>query len=123
MVGMLGLVVDLGVFTLLQRFGVSYIAARAISIPLATVVTWALNRRLTFAASGRKAHIEALRYGLVTLVAQSVNYLVMLAVALADPSLPKLLAAFAGSVTATIFSYTGQRFFTFAPTPNLRQPQ
>lgn len=115
MVGMVGLVCDLGLFTLLEHLGVSLLLARAVSIPVATVVTWTLNRRITFVATGRKPHDEALRYFLVTAVAQSVNYGVMVVMAKSLPVLPHLLAAFIGSVVATLFSYTGQRFFTFSP--------
>lgn len=115
MVGVVGLVTDLGLFTILERLGLSMVLARAISIPVATVVTWALNRRHTFTATGRKAHEEVFRYALVTAVAQSVNYGVMMLAARSFPLLPHVGAAFAGSVVATLFSYTGQRFFTFAP--------
>lgn len=114
-VGFAGLAVDLAVFTGLERLGLWYGFARAISIPVATVVTWTLNRRFTFAATGRKAHHEVLRYGVVTAVAQSVNYGVMLLAVRLAPQLPHVIAAFTGAVVATVFSYTGQRFFTFAP--------
>lgn len=113
-VGFAGLAVDLGLFTVLERvmwFGF----ARAISLPAATIVTWSLNRRFTFSATGRKAHHEALRYGAVTVVAQSVNYGVMLLLAGLAPGVPHVVDAFVGAVVATAFSYTGQRFFTFAP--------
>jgi putative flippase GtrA len=111
-VGFVGLAIDLGLLSLLERFGVAFLVARAISIPLAT---WFLNRRHTFTPTGRKAHHEAMRYALVTGVAQTVNYLVMIAAASLAPHLPHVVAAFVGSVVATLFSYTGQRFFTFAP--------
>jgi putative flippase GtrA len=116
-VGVVGLAVDLGLFSLLERVGMPWLLARAISLPVATLATWLLNRRHTFTATGRKAHHEALRYIAVTLLAQSVNYGVMIAAANVAHSLPHVLAAFAGSVVATLFSYTGQRFFTFAPHP------
>jgi putative flippase GtrA len=114
-VGFVGLAVDLGLLSLLERFGVEFLLARAISIPVATLATWFLNRRHTFTPTGRKAHHEAMRYALVTGVAQTVNYLVMMAAASLAPHLPHVVAAFVGSVVATLFSYTGQRFFTFAP--------
>ncbi len=129
-VGVAGLVVDLGLLWMLERAGLPLAGARAISLPAATLVTWALNRRLTFARSGRKAHHEAARYAAVALVAQSVNYVAALAVSgvlqraphLASlvlgaagraPHARDMAAAFFGAVVATLFSYTGQRFFTF----------
>ena len=113
-VGVLGLVTDLGILWLAERFGLPLWAARAVSLPLATTVTWSLNRRHTFGSSGLAAHHEALRYFAVAAVAQSVNYVVGLGAADILPHIPHLVAAFIGSVVATLFSYSGQRFFTFA---------
>ncbi len=122
-VGFVGLAVDLGLFSVLERVGVPFLIARGISMPVATLVTWSLNRRHTFTPTGRKAHHEALRYALVTGVAQSVNYVVMVVAASHAPRLPHVVAAFVGSVVATLFSYTGQRFFTFAPEAAKEEPQ
>ncbi|MBE7219096.1 MAG: GtrA family protein [Caulobacteraceae bacterium] len=129
-VGVVGLVVDLGLLFVLERAGLPLAIARAVSLPAATLVTWLLNRRHTFASSGRKAHHEALRYAAVAAAAQSVNYVAALAIASILRSEPHLavavlsltrhmphaidmVSAFTGAVIATLFSYTGQRFFTF----------
>ena len=113
-VGVLGLTTDLFILWAGERLGLPLWAARAVSLPLATTVTWTLNRRHTFGASGLSAHQEAVRYFAVAAVAQSVNYVVGLGVADVIPHIPHLVAAFIGSVVATLFSYSGQRFFTFA---------
>lgn len=113
-VGVLGLTTDLFILWAAERLGLPLWAARAISLPLATSVTWSLNRRHTFGSSGLAAHHEAMRYFAVAAVAQSVNYVVGLGVADVMPHIPHLVAAFVGSVVATLFSYSGQRFFTFA---------
>ncbi|CAN5127486.1 hypothetical protein BH09PSE2_BH09PSE2_16000 [soil metagenome] len=114
-VGVIGLATNLGLLWLLERFGLPLWAALAASLVVATLVTWVLNRLHTFASSGRPVHHEALRYFGVALVAQSINYLIVLGIADLIPHLPHVVAAFIGSVIATLFSYTGQRFFTFAP--------
>ena len=113
-VGVLGLTTDLGILWFAERMGLPLWAARAVSLPLATFVTWTLNRKHTFGSSGLKAHHEAMRYLAVAAVAQSVNYVVGLGVADIMPHIPHLVAAFIGSVVATLFSYSGQRYFTFA---------
>ena len=113
-VGVLGLTTDLAILWFAERMGFPLWASRAVSLPLATLVTWSLNRKHTFGASGLKAHQEALRYFAVAAVAQSVNYVVSLGVAGAMPHLPHVVDGFIGSVVATLFSYSGQRFFTFA---------
>ncbi len=114
-VGVAGLAVNLILLTVLEALRAPFWLALAVSLIVATGVTWLLNRRLTFAASGRRAHHEALRYFAVALLAQSVNYGVSLSIAAALPHLPHVLAAVVGAIVATLFSYTGQRFFTFAP--------
>ena len=122
-VGVAGLAVNLILLTVLEALKAPFWLALAISLVVATLVTWLLNRRLTFAASGRRAHHEAMRYFAVALLAQSVNYGVSLAVAAAAPRLPHVIAAFVGAVVATLFSYSGQRFFTFAPARNPAEPK
>jgi putative flippase GtrA len=115
-VGVTGLAVNLLILEFLERIAhVPFALALAVSLVIATFVTWALNRRMTFAASGRKAHHEALRYFAVAGVAQGVNYGVSLGIAALLPVLPHVIDAMIGAVVATLFSYTGQRFFTFAP--------
>jgi putative flippase GtrA len=114
-VGVIGLATNLGLLWLLERAGLALWAALAVSLAVATLVTWVLNRANTFAASGRPLHHEALRYFGVALLAQSVGYVTTLGVADILPHMPHTVAAFVGAVVATLFSYTGQRFFTFAP--------
>ncbi len=114
-VGVLGLSVDMAVFSTVHAAGVDKALARAVSLSVATVVTWLLNRRLTFAATGRKRRHEIARYAVVTGCAQGVSYGSFLALCALFPHQPPQLALLAGAIFATLFSYTGQRFFTFAP--------
>jgi putative flippase GtrA len=114
-VGLLGLATDLAVLWFVERLGFGKAVARAVSLSVATLVTWSLNRRLTFAASQRKPVGELVRYSVVALLAQGLNYIVFLEVLRFKPKLSHSLAAILGAVVATIFSYSGQRFFTFLP--------
>ena len=115
MVGLAGLATDMAVFHLMAAAGLHPFMARFISLAMATVLTWQLNRRFTFGASGRRQAEEGLRYVLVTLVAQGVNY-VTFALLIAGPlSDHKSLAILFGAGVATIFSYTGHSLFSFAP--------
>ncbi|MHB8285760.1 MAG: GtrA family protein [Caulobacteraceae bacterium] len=129
-VGVFGLATQLGGFDLLHRLGVAKTLAWVCGLVLSTLVTWQLNRRLTFTASGRKRGAEIARYALVTAVSQGVSFIVfnslIAAEPLARPALPLALhglahnlwpdaSLIAGAVIATLFSYSGQRFFTFAP--------
>ena len=114
-VGMAGLAVDQASLAIFDQAGLPFYIARAAAIAVATGVTWQLNRRFTFANTGRAAHHEAGRYFAVAALAQSVNYGVSLFVNAQAPHWPHALAAFIGAVAATTFSYSGQRYFTFAP--------
>ena len=114
-VGVGGLSVDIAVLWLLERAGLGHEIARICSLVVATFATWALNRQFTFGDSGRRARSEFGRYALVALVAQSINYGIFLAILAVVPTMIHSLAAVIGAVIATLFSYTGQRFFTFAP--------
>ena len=84
------------------------------ALGVATTVTWTLNRRLSFAASGRTRGAEAARYLIVTALAQGISFCTFLLTGQIVPWLPASLAVVVGAGVATLFSYTGQRFFTFA---------
>ena len=113
-VGVSGLAVHTALFTALFHLNLGDKLSWWLALCAATVVTWTLNRRLTFAPSGRGRVAEAVRYVLVTAVAQGVSYGVFLGLGVAAPHLPRPLALIVGAGVATLFSYTGQRFFTFA---------
>src|ERR1700683_4910876 len=74
-VGAAGLVTDLAVFTVVLGHGLHPLLARLVSLAIATVVTWRLNRALTFDRSGHRPSHEAIRYAAVTGCAQGVSYL------------------------------------------------
>jgi putative flippase GtrA len=105
-VGAIGLTVDLCVFTLLMRL---------FSLAAATLVTWRLNRALTFDRSGRHQGEEALRYAAVTAAAQGTSYAVFAALVLTVlGSLPQA-AIVIGAATGALVAYNGHRLFAFAP--------
>lgn len=113
-VGAIGLATDVGVFTLAIAIGLHPLLARLASLPIATLVTWRLNRALTFGPSGRQQSEEALRYALVTAVAQGTNYAVFAALVIAILRPWPQAAVLAGAATAATFSYLGHRLFSFA---------
>ena len=144
-VGLVGFAVDAGLFSVVHGTGLSRAVARAVSLALATAVTFALNRNFTFAASGRgtpgalsatslptssdgrfigpepsgrvrgslAGSGEFVRYGIVTLLVQGFSYGLFLVLA---TRLPNLVALFVGAAAATVFSFAGQRLFTFRGT-------
>ena len=114
-VGGIGLIADLAVFTVVVGAGFHPLVARLASLAIATVVTWRLNRALTFDPSGRHQSAEAMRYALVTATAQGTNYAVFaMLVVTTFASLPQA-ALLAGAVAGAVLSYTGHQTFSFAP--------
>ena len=114
-VGGLGLITDLAIFTIAIDRGLHPLVARLISLAIATLVTWRLNRALTFDRSGRHAADEAMRYAAVASSAQAVSYgLFAVLVVTALAALPQL-AVLIGSAAGAVVSYSGQKLFAFRP--------
>lgn len=122
-VGALGLITDIGSFTLVLNFGVPPLLARLVSLSLATLVTWRLNRALTFDRSGRRQHREAVRYAAVTAAAQGASYAVFAILTLTVLAHLPQAAIVAGAACGALISYNGHRLFAFAPVPPKDIPQ
>jgi putative flippase GtrA len=103
------------VFTMMFKLGVPRSPAWVCGLVVATLATWQLNRRLTFVATGRPRRAEVMRYALVTAIAQTVSYSAFMLTCSFATGIAPSIAVIVGAVVATLFSYTGQRFFTFAP--------
>jgi putative flippase GtrA len=114
-VGALGLITDLGAFTIIVAFGPHALAARLGSLAIATLVTWRLNRALTFDRSGRAAHEEAMRYAVVTAIAQGTSYAVFAALVLSVLAALPQAAIVIGAAVGALISYYGHRLLSFAP--------
>jgi putative flippase GtrA len=112
-VGLVGLAVDGGLFWSLFQAGVSLEIARALSLALATLVTWWLNRIFTFASSGRPPVLELLRYVTVALVAQGFNYGLFLLLVRLDEGAHPLLCLLISAVATAALSFTGQSLIAF----------
>ena len=113
LVGSLGFTVDAVAFGVLSSLGAPDFSARALSLALATSVTWRLNRRFTFTASGRAAHAEAMRYATVAACVQGANYGLFLGLRALLPSMPALAALAVSAGAAAGLSFAGQALVTF----------
>ena len=114
-VGGLGLTSDLGVFTLLIAHFPHPLVMRLASLGVATLVTWRLNRALTFDRSGRHAADEAFRYAAVAASAQGLSYAIFAILVLSGLVRLPQLALLIGAAIAALFSYLGQSLFAFRP--------
>jgi putative flippase GtrA len=114
-VGALGLTIDLCVFTAIASYAHYPLAIRIVSLATATLVTWRLNRALTFDRSGLLQTEEALRYAAVTAVAQGTSYAVFAALVLSLLAAAPQAALLCGAAVGAVVSYNGHRLFAFAP--------
>ena len=115
MVGGLGLITDIALFTLVLAHGAHPLAARLISLVIATLVTWRLNRALTFDRSGRRQGEEAMRYALVTATAQGMSYGAFAVLILTFLAAMPQAALVIGAAIGAVVSYNGHRYVAFAP--------
>ena len=114
-IGAIGLITDLGAFTIIASFGLHPLVARIGSLAISTLVTWRLNRALTFDPSGRRQREEAMRYAAVTAVAQGTSYAVFAALVLTVLAPLPQLAILIGAAIGALLSYNGHRLLSFAP--------
>lgn len=114
-VGGLGLITDLAVFTAVIGHGVPPLAAQLVSLAVATLITWRLNRALTFDHSGRRPADEAMRYATVAAASQAVSYALFAALVVTVFRAVPQLAVMCGAVAGAAVSYSGQALFAFRP--------
>jgi putative flippase GtrA len=114
-VGGLGLTTDFCVFTILIGHEPRPLVMRVFSLAAATLVTWRLNRALTFDRSGRRQGEEAMRYAAVTAAAQGTSYAVFAALILTVLGHLPQAALLIGAGAGALIAYHGHRLFAFAP--------
>lgn len=115
-VGGVGFVVDGGLLWLLIGLDFNPFLARALSFPVAVIVTWALNRNWTFRATrdaSRKGQFR--RYFGVQIMGSLTNYLVYSAViGVFGTSSLTIFAGFAlGSFVGSLLNFIGARHLAF----------
>ncbi|MEO1639621.1 MAG: GtrA family protein [Pseudomonadota bacterium] len=119
-VGVIGLLVDGGILWLLLSFEVDPFLARALSFPVAVVVTWALNRAWTFRADYVDRKIGQFgRYFAVQVTGTLLNYCIYaVIIAIAGTADRTIMIAFlCGSALAAVFNFLGARAVAFRAPP------
>jgi putative flippase GtrA len=113
-VGCTGLTTDMATFSILHVLGLDPFSARALSLAVATVVTWFLNRNITFESKNIQLANEAGRYVLVTLCAQGVSYFTFVGLMLGINNIIPQIAVMVGALAGAVFSFQGHSLFSFA---------
>lgn len=110
-VGVVGFVVDGGGTWLLAHLGVPPVVARIPPLLTAIVVTWLLNRSVTFAVERPKSRAELTRYFAVALSSAAMNYLLYGALVLAG--LHPLVAVAVATIVLLLYSFVAYRRVVF----------
>jgi len=98
---------------LMHVAGLSPYLVRPVGISAAMVVSWVVNRTVTFAVNTRPTVVEFLQFAAVASSAQVINYSVfVLALLLLDGTSPFVAMVFS-SLVAMLFSYGGFRLTVF----------
>lgn len=111
--GSCAFVVDTGTLLLLGHFGLPLMAGRIVSIALAMVVAWWLNRWLTFKITSSPTWKEFGKYVALAASAALLNY-TLFVILIATETITQPIAATAiATVISMIFSFLGMKFKVF----------
>lgn len=115
-VGGIGFVVDGGLLLILTAASIDAFLARAVSFPLAVIVTWMLNRTWTFSSAEKALRVRQFgRYMSVQILGFLTNYCIyaVLIVVFGENQI-MISAAFAlGSFCGAFVNFSGMRWFVF----------
>jgi len=105
--------VDVGTLEALRGVGVPPLIGRLLSISVAMVVSWMINRSVTFAVPGPPSFREFLHFAAVAWISSAVNYSVFAAILFARPETAAVAAIVVATAIAMIVSYLGMRLGVF----------
>src|SRR6056297_567595 len=107
LIGMIGFTLDACMTLALIHRGIDPFTARVFAIVLAMMVTWRLNRALTFGASPSSQASEGARYFSVALFAAAMNYGIYVGLLLVLPGIHTLIAIMIAVGAVTALSFVG----------------
>jgi len=115
--GSLAFITDVAVFHILASLlGIPILIARLLSISMAMVVSFLINRRATFAMPGPPRFREFLRFAAVGWLSSALNYALFAGVMLARPETRPLIAIALATAVSMVVSYLGMRMAVFRKT-------
>lgn len=122
MVGGLGFVINLGVFSLCERgIGIPYLLAYGIAWLIAVSNNFLFNRRFTFNehANTSRIHFQAIRFVLVSAIAAAFGAL-LLALLVEVGGIAKVPAEALAVAASTPLNFLGNKLWSFRPSIDLR---
>ena len=117
-------VTDAGVLQALIRYSpLGPFTARILAIAAAMVVSWAINRTVTFPVGTPPTLHEFARFATLAWGGAALNYLIYAAILLLIPQATPFAALFVASAIGTVYSYVGMRFGVFAAKTKSAEPK
>jgi len=115
MVGVLAFLIDIGFVNLFFFLGLSFPIARTLSISLALVFNFFVNRNITFKAKHTSAKKQVMPFIVVYVIANLVNLFSSIAIVnLAGANVISInWASFIGTAVSIPFSFLGSLIWTF----------
>ena len=113
MVGGVGFIVNLAVYSLfVHPIGVDYRVASVVAWLVAVINNFVLNRHWTFDARAGRAHFQALRFLIVSLVAEAFS-LLALTLLVADAGIDKVAAQALAVAASMPLNFLGNKLWSF----------
>ncbi len=115
LVGLSGVIVNLGTFTVLYRWGVNRFLASPAAIEVSILTNFALNNAFTFGGrgSGDRLWKKSLKFNVVSLASLVVSYGVFVALSVLFPRVAPQYHQLAGIVPGTLVNYVFNSRWTF----------
>lgn len=119
-VGLSGVVVNLGVFTLLLQANVNKYLASPISIEASIITNFLLNNYWTFRwrKSADHVRIKGLKFNMVSLVSLAVSYSTFVLLSMLFPATPPEIHQLVGIAPAMFINYFLNSYWTFKHAPD-----
>lgn len=118
-VGLTGVFVNLGAFSLLIHYGMNKYIASPIAIEISIIINFLFNNIWTFSERNveDKFHIKGLKFNFVSFVALGISYLVFVLLSIYFPKVAPQYHQAIGIVPATFVNYFFNTYWTFRHSP------
>jgi len=118
-VGATGVIVNLGLFTMLLKMGVNKYLASPVAIQVSIFSNFLLNNYWTFRwrNTADSIQVRGVKFNLVSLASLTISYAAFILGSVAFPNAHPALIQFLGIIPATIVNYLGNSYWTFRDSP------
>jgi dolichol-phosphate mannosyltransferase len=119
-VGASGVLVNLGLFTLLLKAGIDKFLASPIAIEVSIISNFFLNNYWTFSTrtNQQSIRLKGLKFNIVSVLALLISYFTFVALSFIFPKVPPQVHQAAGIVPATCVNYLLNSYWTFKESPS-----